>query len=91
MTDTKHTPGPWDRALEKNWVWIAPESWKTRVCRVVLYEGEEDEQIANAHLIAAAPDMLEALKACEGFCDENGMVNGVNVRAAIAKAEGRDE
>ena len=55
---TKHTPGPWT-AREPNgpgngWsvgpAWLGGKPWS-------------DETSANAHLIAAAPDMLAALEA----------------------------
>jgi hypothetical protein len=62
MTERKWTPGPWDTAREVNWIWVGPLSWSTRVCRVVVYDGEEVQQTANAHLIAAAPDLYEALE-----------------------------
>jgi hypothetical protein len=40
------------------------------------------------HVFAAAPALYEVAKAAECFCDENGMINGVNVRAALSKARG---
>lgn len=47
---------------------------------------QREEADANARLIAAAPDMLEALKGVDGF-GANAAFDAV--RAAIAKAEGR--
>ncbi|WP_188036211.1 hypothetical protein [Pseudomonas sp. EZ-C24] len=50
-----------------------------------------DLRKANARLIAAAPDLLEALEGVERLCSQSGYI-GVNgqylkvVRAAIAKA-----
>lgn len=46
---------------------------------------------ANARLIAASPDLLEA---CKNLENDNGAIpdNAWNmIRAAVAKAEGRDE
>jgi hypothetical protein len=55
--------------------------------------GEHDIAEANANLIAAAPDLLEALKSALGimadvecYCAESVEQE---MRAAIAKAEGR--
>jgi citrate lyase beta subunit len=54
----------------------------------------DSEAIANAHLIAAAPELLEALKAfVADWCDETGMSSPSHesvrfAQAAIAKAEG---
>lgn len=53
--------------------------------------GEHD---ANAHLIAAAPDLLAALKALLVLADEHGWGGSawddgwIDARAAISKAEG---
>jgi hypothetical protein len=56
---SKHTPGPWT-AREPNgpgigWrvgpAWLGEKPWS-------------DETSANAHLIAAAPDLLEMLEKC---------------------------
>lgn len=48
--------------------------------------------LANAHLIAAAPEMLKALKEYVAACSEQdirlGPITG-DAKAAIAKAEGR--
>ena len=47
---------------------------------------EEDE--ANAHLIAAAPEMLEALEACLAHAACGDPLDWDTVRAAIRKARG---
>lgn len=48
----------------------------------------EGETEANAHLIAAAPDLLEALKGVMAIADRKTDEFDL-ARAAIAKAEGR--
>ena len=56
MTTTQHTPGPWanhDGIIRD----CSPEGWLVATCR---FSPKDD---ANARLIAAAPDMLEALRA----------------------------
>lgn len=64
--------------------------------------GDDEESIANAHLMAAAPEMYAALltvtaelkqlhsfhyQKCEGGCPADDVIK--NAEAAIAKAEGR--
>lgn len=98
----KHTPGPW-------FVWEGDvyagsptvkqrgrlEGHRAQVCTVEDYEAPKTVARANARLIAAAPDLLEAL---EGIVREfDSMVILVSPviqhliessRAAIAKAKG---
>lgn len=97
--EAKHTPGPWrvhhDEDDEECWVELDDNEPGHAIVAVV---EEQDESVANAHLIAAAPDLLEALKAAKQFLSidisrgpaSNGWVNTVDmVNAAIAKAEGQ--
>lgn len=54
----------------------------------------EEEQAANAHLIAAAPELLEALGVVMHLCDIIGAPDGPALdmaRAAIAKAKGEQQ
>ena len=86
----KHTPGPW-----KWTAWNALQGkGYVEVLRAVdagygEYEIECDND-ADKHLIAAAPELLEALKgALDCFDCEDGMVADACInaaRAAIAKA-----
>ena len=54
----------------------------------------DEELHANAYLIAAAPDLLEALKLCAGVCageglNKSSLIHALeNARAAIKKALG---
>ena len=85
----QHTPGPWHVNELGN---VAD---KTRIVIGVIattfesYSGE-----ANARLIAAAPDLLEALKEMldghEDACTGYGEGAADKARAAIAKATGGD-
>ena len=61
MSNSKHTPGPWS---------IYFNSQDDRVIRKMFPDGQESHSIARCHsgaanalLIAAAPEMLDALKA----------------------------
>lgn len=59
MSNTKHTPGPWavdTTASGKRYV-LAP---RNACIAKMLSDTAEDE--ANAHLIAASPDLLSALQ-----------------------------
>lgn len=100
--DAKHTPGPWKaRYSEKrdnyqiwgNGHWIANTK-----C-----ESTPRDHEANAHLISASPDLLEATRGALPFlvaiakqhhgsfeledADDDSAIG--KLRAAIAKAEGR--
>lgn len=85
-----HTPGPWhilgdfdaDVSVE-----IA-ESSDIAIAEISPI-GEEwsAEEIANAHLIAAAPELLAALKRCSPLLEPH--TAALQAKAAIAKAEGR--
>lgn len=86
---TTHTPGPWRLELANSGARIAADK-DTHICAALA--GNR----ANARLIAAAPEMLAALKEVVRFVDSVGSehINRVPfaaARAAIAKAEGSDD
>lgn len=87
MTQAKHTPGPWLFAPHEpeEW-WFSQTHWVGNAgdCLVIV----EDE--ANARLIAAAPDMYEALVRAANRMAENAVRIPSDVTYAIAKAEGRE-
>jgi len=67
----QHTPGPWtvmDGVQDGGGIGIGPEldGWGGPHALVTFTGGESE---ANARLIAAAPDMLEALRAAERLTD----------------------
>lgn len=93
---SKHTPGPWEikRHFDPGYKFIsAPKH--TALAQVVWCMEDEDrspECEANAHLIAAAPELLWTLEKLvervgkdEWFAEWAGMA-----RDAIAKAKGED-
>lgn len=105
MSETKHTPGPWTAscflvtASNGREVTHTGLLGRRRSSHAEQSGGDEDE--ANAHLIAAAPDLLKALEtylAWEGAevsPDRNhaacvAMLTAAEsmARAAIAKAKG---
>lgn len=96
---TKHTPGPWaldDESIYapggEGWKQVAEiPNWRTNPGEVLTPEDN-----ANARLIAAAPDMLEALQALanwgpfqNGYAPDDAFSKIQSMtRAAIAKATG---
>ena len=93
MSESKHTPGPW--VVWRDYNVINIEHRLVAACGGSTdsrnQERAHNENIANARLIAAAPDMLEAL---QGLLSSDGrFVYGTQdriecARAAIAKATG---
>ena len=101
----KFTPGPWKYSEIKDWSQFsvsqqdgAPYThWASDVCNVPYIPNCQPREVAeaNARLISAAPEMLEALKIAltviqeetnDFQYDERSKV----VAAAIAKAEGHE-
>jgi hypothetical protein len=99
MNNTLHTPAPWRIEPEEHAAVILCDAF---VVADVYYEAgvsagasTKEEALANAHLISAAPDLLEALERAEnalnwfindeGECDIEALDTA---RAAIAKAKG---
>lgn len=88
---SKHTPGPWHagRGQQSTIVYDA-EGWGVASATVFHGRTEPETSIANASLIAAAPDLLAAL---ELVLDDPQSLDGrprtyEAARAAIAKAKG---
>jgi hypothetical protein len=82
----KHTPGPWRNDPEIG-VTFGPDGTAIQTGG----GGCGEEYRANAALIAAAPEMLEALKDMIDWQDGKGDVDYIELqtkaRVAIAKAE----
>jgi hypothetical protein len=97
-----HTPGPWQLWHDDEGAFVlrSPDDEKV-ICKRDLGLPDRDEGIANAHLIAAAPTLLDALTLCahvfREFPEEFNPETWAHVRhtaltvidEAIAKAEGR--
>jgi hypothetical protein len=91
-----HTPGPWRAQPESNNYQVRVYEGPCSRCVADVW-GDCDELAyhvhANASLIAAAPDLLAALKAlvedgrCSTYPADDGLLAVAD--AAIAKAEGR--
>jgi hypothetical protein len=118
VSDVKHTPGPWFVVRMRGWsgLSIARHSQSAlediagdypiaNMCEGSPYWENKFPIEANARLIAAAPDLLEALKAymhaMEGFAEAVRAVTGTaypweaqdieraKALAALSKAEGK--
>ena len=65
-TKQGHTPGPWhvEDAPDSGLIFI--RSHPAEVSLANIRKGQDHPNEANARLIAAAPELLEALKAIEG-------------------------
>ena len=100
-----HTPGPWKLGDEndaccsvstgRSAIWLDRMDELGRKPNVI----PREEMLANAHLIMAAPDLLEVLREAlkDGSAAPSPIVGGrslvlldvAKARAAIAKAEGK--
>lgn len=100
MSEQRWTPGPWQVKFDEDWMdtmIIAPGGAATAKAWD-LWEDSEDGKVtqmptdANAHLIAAAPELYEALRITKvhleasGFDAKGKVVAQAN--AALAKARG---
>jgi hypothetical protein len=83
----KHTPGPWRVETERAYIHIMP-SENLAICEL-WRRGNPELEMANARLIAAAPDLLELLMELQDivFLTRNNELH-TRMEAAIAKATG---
>lgn len=87
MENVKHTPGPWAVSLGMRTIQVIAGSFRLAI-------GIDKEAEANARLIAAAPELLEALKGLCGLAElrpghlQDYKAAVADARAAIAKATG---
>lgn len=89
--EIKHTPGPWTNhgRIPQPGLPHSSIGAKTLIARVYSEAfGDTENEAANARLIAAAPELLEALTYLRD-CIESGKEPGMGiVHAAITKATG---
>lgn len=99
-----HTPGPWhfvDSPLKTGWLIVVGGNYLADVHKHIGTTADDVRDESNARLIAAAPELLEALEsllAVSECADETGYVEDcgfvdlekvqANARAAINKAKG---
>lgn len=89
---SKHTPGPWKATFKAGTYLIQSPEWRT----IALAGYTDSEDDANARLIAAAPDLLEAIRSMVDMFErhidgregpDDAAARWDKARAAIAKAE----
>lgn len=97
---TQHTPGPWgiEQTDSSNWIGrmrrdgVKVDEIVTSTDRFNLTPEATARNDANARLIAAAPEMLEALRHVFDLCCTEGAdcgdIDGDKIRSAIARATG---
>ena len=103
MSEPKFTPGPWyldyeDEIMDIS-IWSKGKKDENGEDTIIMNIGEvcmvcgdiSEEDIANANLISAAPDMYEALKeAClDCDCSNNKLCEGCHINKALRRARGR--
>lgn len=94
MTETKFTKGPWEFRTDKDGTpyvgtgifKIVESIWGTTPS----VDGTvKDDRIANAHLIAAAPELYEALEECLNMVSGDGHPpNWDRIREVLKAARG---
>ena len=103
--NAKHTPGPWVvRTIDQSLATVETQDGEYIICNAAQLRGddwktEHAERKANARLIAAAPELLDALQSIAECCNEDRTardyasrqteIRGI-ARAAIAKATGEE-
>jgi hypothetical protein len=97
---TTHTPGPWQTYGTLIYAPGVSEPRATGMVshtRVRLGSNDEDEAFANAHLISAAPELLESvtdllrlhIRDCQLLENCDTCIVTQTAKAAIAKAQGK--
>ena len=96
MTKTTHTPGPWEANATAIETTASPAVVIAHVVSDEVWAGASDprEREANQHLIASAPDLLEACEAVKRHGLKGKMPDGRwafdLLGPAIAKAKGHE-
>ena len=94
-----HSPGPWTAKYLPQHRMRVIQDENISICDIALWNVDYDEQMANARLIAAAPELLASCRSLIEALELIGRDHAVwwphdgdlvvRARAAIAKAEGR--
>ena len=84
MSEAKHTPGPWHAVIAGG---VQPVIGGPLITSAHTKSGMLPNYEANARLIAAAPELLEALRGVVRVADRS-TIEFDAARAAIAKATG---
>jgi len=94
--DEMHTPGPWEFAGKNTRGIFGNDGHQvsTMYCKPLAFPSDISEMQANASLVAAAPELLEACKTVLDIINPYSHIKplfdaNLLLQAAIAKAEGR--
>ena len=99
VSERKWTPGPWTYRYHPPSEWsseptpdqlVGPDGESIRFANVTLTMSRDDEAVANTHLIAAAPALLDACEALIRYdtdADMSDVQMMVDYADAIAKAK----
>lgn len=96
MSEVKYTKGPWrvGTAGPNGCYTVGTKNglMTAMVAHSVNYESQKDQAIGNACLIAAAPELLEALQLVVDTAENGGWPSAALViaKATIAKARGNE-
>jgi hypothetical protein len=85
----KHTPGPWflERITENAFHILDGDGEQSGLLAVVEDSGNGETPVkANAHLIATAPEMLEALERIEGLLLQSTGMAGIEIHSIVRRA-----
>lgn len=97
MSETRFTPGPWEltqQYLGMGTCTLGTQIWQQMGYRIAFTEGQNvgaSTELANARLIAAAPDLYAALESILQYCaplSEQQDQSRLSAFAALAKARG---
>ena len=90
MSDTKHIEGPWDWGLLEDGIFAV---YATSPVSTVAIIRTGPNAADHARLIAAAPDLLDALRECVQWIEESPEGESATKKAfaAIAKAKGESK
>lgn len=101
MSIVNFTPGPWTYNVNGFKITIGDESTRhahlAHDYTVAVIEGNSCTDVANARLIAAAPDLLEALQRTLAYLSVHdsqywlGNAGAIEARKAIAKSKGMND
>jgi hypothetical protein len=86
-----HTPGPWEITTRPTFGWDVKVKDRDWLICGVCFEDDDDKK-ADALLIAAAPELMEALECMVEMVEMKGFGKAYAMdisRAAIAKARGQ--
>jgi hypothetical protein len=93
MTNTAHTPGPWDYRFTESFRDPSQEDCEILGAdglTILRFAGSRHRCAKNVRLIAAAPDLLEAGEDVIATWEKGDLAAAVRkLDAAIAKARGR--